>query len=527
MTFPAQIVGALTLAGGLVAASAFVAPRYYAPTPPNSASLPSAPARAEDETVFYRDPMGGDDLSRGPKKDGMGMDYLPVRRSEIAPLLAKMPAVPAQSKEEPLFYRDAMGGADLSLTPKKDGMGMDYLPVRSADLRELLPQIGGREAPPPAKRAAAASGAKRILYYRNPMGLPDTSPVPKKDPMGMDYLPVYAGEEEDGAALKLALGKIQRSGVRSEAVQRQPIASKIRVPGSIQLDERRVAIVATRSEAFIEKVADVTTGDIVSKGRPLMRLYSPAVAAAAADYLVVTTTPSVSGPSTLEGARRRMENLAVPAELYSEITRNRKVPSSFTWPSPRDGVVLERHVVDGMRAEAGQTLFRIADLSVVWALVDVAEHDYSRLRLGQPVTLRARGLPDKTFSGQVAVIYPQINKETRTTRVRIELANPGLVLRPDMYVDAEIAAGDAAKVAAAPESAVIDTGTRQLVILDKGEGRFEPREVKTGRRGDGLVEIREGVKEGENVVVAANFLIDAESNLKSALSGMRPAEDSK
>lgn len=511
-----RLFGAFTLAAGAVAALAFFSPRF----PFSSAfSTPvAADARGEDIIVFYRDPMGGDDLSRRPKKDGMGMGYLPVRRSEIAPLLTKLPAVPERSTQEPLFYRDPMGGADISSTPRKDGMGMDYLPVRAAELRGLLPPIG----------APAGPEKKQILYYRNPMGLPDISPVPKKDSMGMDYQPVYAGEEEDGGGgVRLALGKIQRAGVRSELVQRRSIASKIHVPGTIQLDERRVAIVATRSESFIEKVADVTTGDMVAKGRPLLRLYSPAIAAAAADYLVVSTSPTVSGASTLEGARRRMENLAVPQQLYSDIARNRKVPTSIDWPAPRDGVVLERNAVDGMKAEAGQTLFRIADLSIVWALIDVAEHDYARIRLGQDVTLRVRGLPDKTFSGRVALIYPQVNKETRTTRVRIELANPGLVLRPDMYVDAEIAAGDGVRVATAPEGAVIDTGKRQLVILDKGDGRFEPREVKTGRRGEGVVEIREGVNEGDKVVVAANFLIDAESNLKSALSGMRHVEDGK
>lgn len=522
MTLSVPVLGALAFAGGVAVTAAFVSPRFFPSSSPPSSTI-SDTRRADGAIVFYRDPMGGDGLSRRPKKDGMGMDYLPVRRSEIAPLLAKLPAVPASSTQEPLFYRDPMGGSDISMTPKKDGMGMDYLPARAADLRGLLTPIGAPAAPPAAER-----GKKRILYYRNPMGLPDTSPVPKKDSMGMDYMPVYAGEDADDGLVRLALGKIQRSGVRSEPIQRQPIAAKIRVPGSIQLDERRVAIVATRSEAFIEKVSDVTTGDIVAKGRALMRLYSPAIAAAAADYLVVSTTPSASGPSTLEGARRRMENLFVPAELYAEIARNRKVPATFNWPAPRDGVVLERNVVDGMRAEAGQTLFRIADLSVVWALVDVAEHDYARLRIGQSVTLHARGLPDKAFSGHVALIYPQINKETRTTRVRIELANPGLVLRPDMYVDADIATGDGAKVVTVPDGAVIDTGKRQMVILDRGEGRFEPREVKVGRRGEGVVEIREGVKDGERVVVAANFLIDAESNLKAALDGMRQTtEDGK
>lgn len=426
------------------------------------------------------------------------------------------------SEENPiLFYRDPMGGRDVSSAPKKDAMGMDYLPVRRSEVAKLL-------APPGAARKGEGErGRGRTLYYRNPMGLPDTSPVPKKDPMGMDYIPVYEDEETANGAIKLSLGKIQRSGVRSEPVKRLSLVSKIRVPGSIALDERRVAVVATRSEAFIEKVAEVTTGDVVTKGQPLLRLYSPAIAAAAADYLVVSTSRAASDAVTREGARRRLETLNVPSELYSEILRAGKTPASLWWPAPRGGVVLERAAIDGMKAEAGQTLFRIADLSVVWALVDIAEHDYARLRSGQSVTIHARGLPDKSFAGRVALIYPSINRETRTARVRIELANPDLILRPDMYVDAEIAAGEGEAVAAVPDSAVIDTGKRQLVLLDKGEGRFEPREVQLGRRGEGFVEIRAGIEEGDRVVTAANFLIDAESNLKAALGGFGQAEDGK
>lgn len=470
----------------------------------------------DDPILFYRDPMNGPELSRHPKKDGMGMDFLPVRRSQIAPLLGRLPA-PTPSREEPLFYRDPMGGADISLVPRKDGMGMDYLPARPADLRAILSDLSA--PPPPAP-------AKRILYYRNPMGLPDVSATPKKDSMGMDYTPVYEGEAGDDGAVRMTPGKIQRTGVRSEPVRRRALAAKIRGPGVVQVDERRVAVVATRSEAFVEKVFDATTGAIVEKGQPLVRLYSPAIAAAAADYLAFAANRA-KDPTLLEGVRRKLETLNAPPEFIAEISRKQRVPTSISWPAPRGGVILERNAVDGMKAEPGQALFRIADLSLVWVVVDVSEHDYARLRVGQNARITARGLPNRVFAGSVTVVYPQINRETRTARLRVELANADLALRPDMFVDAEILAEDAHDLIAAPESAVIETGKRSLVLVDKGDGRFEPREVTLGRRGEGFVEVKSGLDENDRVVTAANFLIDAESNLKTALQALGGAETAR
>jgi Cu(I)/Ag(I) efflux system membrane fusion protein len=463
--------------------------------------------------------MGEALCARAPKKDSMGMDYLPVTRSQVAPLLAKLPsaASPASSDSgDILFWRDPMGGADISMAPKKDGMGMDFLPVRSADAIKLLTMLDAGQSPSTAKTVEQAKG--RILYYRNPMGLPDTSPVPKKDTMGMDYVPVYEGDDQDSGTVTIAPGKIQRTGVRSEPVRTQKITAGMRVPGSIQLDERRITIVATRSTAFVEKVSDVTTGDHVKKGEPLLQLYSPDIAAAAAQF--------AANPN-FEGARTRLLNLGVPQAVFAEIERTRKTPLAISWPAPVSGVVLERAVTDGMKAEPGQTLFRLADISTIWALVDVSERDYGRLRFGQSVIVRARALPGRTFAGKVRLIYPQINRETRTARVRVELANPDFALRPDMYVDAEIAVGDGAKAATVPDSAVIDSGSRQIVILDRGDGKFEPRAVKTGQRGDGRIEIREGVQDGDRVVTSANFLIDAESNLRAALKAFAPPDAGK
>ena len=422
-----------------------------------------------------------------------------------------------------VYYRDPEDKPFYSAEPKKTADGRDYTPVSASE--EV--SFDGKPKEGPANGRASARG-KKILYYRNPMGLPDTSPVPKKDSMGMDYIPVFEGEAEDASIVKVSPGKLQRTGVRSEAAGLRVVSRPVRAPGAVKLDERRVAVISLRSEGFIEKVENVTTGDRVRKDQPLLRLYSPEVAAASAQYLSVLNEASGGGggrPLVLEGARRRLVNLNVPADVLAEIERTRRVPATITWSAPRDGIVLERNAVDGMRAPPGEVLFRIADISTVWVVADVPEHELAWVRPGQPATIRTRSMPGRKFQGRVALIYPQVSPETRTTRVRIELPNPEGVLLPDMYADVEFAAGADKPVVAVPDSALMDTGARQVVIIDKGEGTFEPREVKVGLRGNGFVEIREGVGEGDRVVVSANFLIDAESNLKAALQSMSIAAD--
>jgi Cu(I)/Ag(I) efflux system membrane fusion protein len=352
------------------------------------------------------------------------------------------------------------------------------------------------------------------------MGLPDTSPTPKKDSMGMDYIAVYQGDDADDGSVKLSPGRIQRTGAKSEPAARRVIRTVVRAPGTIQLDERRVSVISMRSESFVLKVANVTTGSHVVKGQPLMEVYSPSVSSAAAEYLATINSRTTSGDGSYgRGSRQRLMNLDVPDAAIAAIEKSRNVPTSIEWTAPRDGIVLERNAIEGMRVQPGGVLFRIADHSVMWALIDVAERDLGAISKGQTATVRARSFPGREFSGKVEVIYPEINKETRTARIRVEVPNPDLALLHDMYVDAQIETGGGEPVLAVPESAVMDTGSRQAVFVDKGQGRFEPREVKLGHRGAGYVEIREGVVDGEPVVVAANFLIDAESNLKAALKG--------
>ncbi|MCP3389335.1 efflux RND transporter periplasmic adaptor subunit [Bradyrhizobium sp. CCGB12] len=415
----------------------------------------------------------------------------------------------------PIYFRDPDGKPFYSLTPRKTADGRDYRAVRAS---EDISFDGPDEAPDVS--TADAKVDRKIKFYRNPMGLADTSPVPKKDSMGMAYIPVYEGEDSDDGSVKLSPGKIQRSGVKSEPVELRRIRTLVRAPGTIQLDERRVSVVAMRAESFVQKVADVTTGSRVTKGQPLLEIYSSAVSSAAAEYLATITSKTTAGIEPYgRGSRQRLVNLDVPEPVIAEMEKNHSVPITIPWSSPRDGVVLQRNAIEGMRAQPGDVLFRIADISRVWATVDVAERDLGNVAVGQPVTVRARSYPGRDFTGLIGVIYPQVNKETRTARIRIELANADLALLPDMYVDAEIDTGTPVPVLSVAESALLDSGSRQAVLVDKGQGRFEPREVKPGRRGDGYVEIRDGLAEGDAVVTSANFLIDAESNLKAALKG--------
>jgi len=421
-----------------------------------------------------------------------------------------------------IYYRNPDGLPDYSLTPKRTSSGKEYVAVHAGE------DVSFEEKAPDVMTANGGERG-RIRFYRNPMGLPDTSPTPKKDSMGMDYLPVYEGEQDDDNSVKVSAGKLQKAGVQTELAERRTLNTMVRAPGTVQEDERRKSVVSLRFEGFIDTVENVTTGTHVHKGQPLMRLYGPNLSSAAAEYLSALNASPNAGISkqALKGARRRLENLDASEKFIADIERTREIPAYVSWPAPQDGDVVERTAVNGMRAAPGDVLFRISDHDIVWVLADVSERDISLLEVGQKASVRLRAYPDRVFSGKVALIYPHLMAETRTARIRIELPNPDDVLKPDMYADVEIATGTETPVVTVSNSAVIDSGERQVVLLAKGAGRFEPRAVKLGRRGGGRTEIKEGLSEGDKVVVSANFLIDAESNLKAALNGLDTGEKSQ
>jgi Cu(I)/Ag(I) efflux system membrane fusion protein len=353
------------------------------------------------------------------------------------------------------------------------------------------------------------------------MGLPDTSPVPKKDPMGMNYIPVYEDDEpDDGKTVKISLDRVQRSGVRTEKAEPRVLVQSVRGVGTVTVDETRQTVVSMRAETFIEDLFVDKTGTEVRAGQPLFRAYIPEVQKAQADLISTLNWPDhLSGPgSIITGSETRLRNLAVPESRIKEVRQSRTNPRTIDWPAPATGTVLTKNVVKGQRVDTGQELYRIVDLSHVWVIAEVAESDISAIKLGTPALITLRAYPAEPIEGRVGFIYPDVKPETRTVRVRIELANPDGKLKTDMYADVAFRPGaERGAVLTVAESAVIDSGSRQFVLVAKGEGRFEPRPVKPGLRGEGYVEIRDGVAVGEEVVTSATFLIDAESNLQTAL----------
>lgn len=365
--------------------------------------------------------------------------------------------------------------------------------------------------------AAPAETGRKVKFYRHPMGLPDTSPVPKKDSMGMDYIAVYEDEGEaadDPSIVKVSVEKVQRAGVRTEPVQRRVLAEAIRVPGTVQLDERRQHSITMRVEGFIEEVYAGATGQKVKAGEPLFKIFSPAIVQAQVEYRIADSQ------GQQEGGARKLRNYGVPESFISNLPKKGKLPLSLDWPSPVDGVLMTKNVVPGQRVMPGDELYRLADVSTVWVMADVPEQDVGRIRVGDPVSIVVRALPKEVFHGKVAFILPELKTETRTAQVRIELPNPDHKLIHQMYADVTIEAALGIPVLSVPASAVIDSGLRQVAIVDLGEGKYEPRAVKLGRRGGEHVEITEGLNEGDMVVTKANFLIDAESNLKAALTAL-------
>jgi Cu(I)/Ag(I) efflux system membrane fusion protein len=243
--------------------------------------------------------------------------------------------------------------------------------------------------------------------------------VPKKDSMGMDYLPVYEGEGNEDGVIKLSPGRIQRSGVRSEPVRRQTIAQTVHVPGVVQLDERRVSVVTIRADAFVQEVAPVTTGDRVTKGTRLAHLLARDQHGRRPVHHRAQCRRAQACPKAAQGSASKT---SASPEVIAEIERSRKVPPTINWSAPRDGIVLERSVSDGMKMAAGGSLFRLADISTIWVLADVPERDLAAVRIGAPATVRLRGRPGSSFEGRVSVIYPEIAEATRTAKVRIEIA---------------------------------------------------------------------------------------------------------
>ena len=392
---------------------------------------------------------------------------------------------------------------------------------------------GESAAPVAATSPEPAKKEKKLLFYRNPMGLPDTSPTPKKDPMGMDYIAVYEGEQDDEPAaanqIKISTEKVQKLGVRTEAAQLRVLDKVVRASGRIEPDERRMYAISPKFEGYVERLHVNVTGQPVGKGQPLFEVYSPELVSAQREYAIaaqgVESLKEAGGPARdgmkqlADSSLLRLKNWDISEEQVKALAKSGETKRTMTFRSPVAGIVTEKKAIQGMRFMPGEALYQVADLSLVWVVADVFEQDIGLVKSGAKAKVMINAYPGKAFEGTISYVYPTLNAQTRTVPVRVELANPGLLLKPAMFAQVELPVGAKGQVVTVPTSAVIDSGARQIVLIQQGEGRFEPREVKLGAGSDNHVEVLEGVREGEQVVVAANFLIDAESNLKAAVGG--------
>jgi Cu(I)/Ag(I) efflux system membrane fusion protein len=343
--------------------------------------------------------------------------------------------------------------------------------------------------------------------------------------------------KKEGKMQEVSPGRVQISperqqliGVKIGTVEMRPLEKVIRTVGRIDYDEKRIVMVSLKVGGWIEDLYVDFTGRFVRKGEPLLTIYSPELVSTQEEYLLalkakksLTKSPfpevAGSGDSLAESAKRRLKLWDITDDEIKRLEESGQSKKTITLYAPFSGFVLEKSAYKGMNVMPGMALYKLADLSVVWLYADIYEYELPFVRLGQDASIQLSYIPGEMFRGKAIYIYPSLNPETRTAKVRFEFPNPHGKLKPEMYANVEIKVHLGQKLAV-PEGAIIDTGIRQMAIVDKGSGYFEPREVKVGSKVENYYEVIKGLKAGERVVTSANFLIDSESKLKEAVGGM-------
>lgn len=337
-------------------------------------------------------------------------------------------------------------------------------------------------------------------------------------------------QEVAPSTVQISPERQQLIGVKVGTVEIKSLEKVIRTVGRVDYDEKRIVTVSTKVGGWIEELYVDFTGKYVHQGEPLLTLYSPELVATQEEFLLalrakrdLAKSPfaevASSGESLAESARRRLKLWDITDDQINALETSGQAKKTLTLYSPFSGFVLEKSAYKGMSIMPGMTLYKLADLAVVWVIADIYEYELPFVHLGQQASVQLVSLPGETFTGKAIYIYPSLNPETRTAKVRFEFPNPHGRLKPEMYANVEIKVRLGQRLVV-PEGAVIDTGVRQMVIIDKGSGYFEPREVKVGTKVDNDYEVIKGLKAGERVVTSANFLIDSESKFKEALGGV-------
>lgn len=423
------------------------------------------------------------------------------------------PALGEMGKKEPLFYRNPMNPAITSPVPVKDSMGMDYIPVYS-DME-------------------ATASEPDVLFYRNPMNPSVTSPLPAKDSMGMDYIPVYADSDSSDVVgtVKIDPVVVQNTGVRTAIAKSESISRTIRAVGRVAFNEEGMTRLHPKVEGWIEEIRIDKTGQNVAEDDILLSIYSPKLVSTQQEYLLALNNLAALSKSPfaeirkgaeglVKSSRERLELLDVPEHQIKELEHTRKVQKNLHIHSPEAGTVIRIGSRQGQFVTPKTELYMMVDLGQVWVYADVYEYELPWVKIGDKVEMRLASVPGKTFTGALAYIYPYAESKTRTTKVRLVFDNRDLLLRPDMFAEVSIQSDTLHDAVVVPAEAIIRSGNKAQVFVVRAPGKFEPRIVELGIESGGQVAILEGVSAGEEVVSSAQFLIDSESKLREATAKM-------
>ena len=376
-------------------------------------------------------------------------------------------------------------------------------------------------AAPQAKPETPSTPERRVLYWHDPMVPGARFDKPGKSPfMNMELAPVYADEAAPDGKVSISARTAQNLGIRIAEVTQVQMPMGFTATGAVSVDERSLSVVQARVNGYIEKLHVRAQYDTVARGQALVEIYSPDWLAAQEEYLAVKRSTQPGAEALAQAARSRLMLLGVAEAQILRVEQSGKAESRVTLYAPEAGVVWEVNVRDGMAVSAGMPLFRFANLGSVWVNAEVPETEAALVRPGALVTARATALPDALYKGTVAMLLPDVNAATRTLKARIVLANPGMRLKPGMFVTVTLG-GESKTMLTVPAEAVISTGKRNVVIIAEDAGKYRPVDVETGRDSGGMTEIRKGLTAGQKVVVSGQFLIDSESSLKTALNRLQ------
>jgi Cu(I)/Ag(I) efflux system membrane fusion protein len=377
-------------------------------------------------------------------------------------------------------------------------------------------------------------GERKIAFYRSPVDPKAMSHTPRKDETGMDYVPVYEDEAlasaaaEGPATVTIDPARQQLIGLRTAEVKRAAVGGSWRTVGRIAVDPTRVRRINVKVEGYVERVFVDFVGRPVRRGEPLFSLYSPELLSAQAEYILALETReelarggvlAEDGEALVAAARRKMQLWDVPESEIERLRRTRQPAKSLTFVCPISGVVTVKNVVEGSRLSRGDTPYEVTDLAEVWVMADAYETDLPQVHMEMPASLTLAAYPDRVFKGAVAFVDPLLDPKTRTAKVHLHFPNPTGELKPEMYGEV-VLQGETRQGLTVPADAVIRTGTKDVVFVELGEGKFQPREVRLGARAGDQVEVGRGLSEGEKVVTRANFLVDSESRLRASLAAM-------